>query len=73
MPQLVLVKESISQPINRIMADIRKRDAEQRERERLWKDECNSKGANKDKRERPAQLVIQEVNIDMTNPDSCSE
>ena len=61
-------KESISQPINRIMADIRKRDAEQRERERLWKDECNSKGANKDKRERPAGLVIQEVNIDMTNP-----
>ena len=60
-------KESISQPINRIMADIRKRDAEQRERERLWKDECNSKGANKDKRERPAGLVIQEVNIDMTN------
>ena len=61
-------KESISQPINRIMADIRKRDAEQRERERLWKDECNSKGANKDKRVRPAGLVIQEVNIDMTNP-----
>ena len=61
-------KESVSQPINRIMADIRKRDEEQRERERKWKDECNSKGANKDRRERPAGLVIPEVNIDMTNP-----
>ena len=61
-------KESITQPINRIMADIRLRDAEQRERERLWKDECNRKSSNKDKRERPEGLVIQEVNIDMTNP-----
>ena len=61
-------KESITQPINRIMADIRARDAEQRERERTWKDECNRKGSNKDKRERPEGLVIQEVNIDMTNP-----
>ena len=61
-------KESITQPINRIMADIRARDAEQRERERVWKDECNRKGSNKDKRERPEGLVIQEVNIDMTNP-----
>ena len=61
-------KESITQPINRIMADIRARDAQQRERERQWKDECNRKGSNKDKRERPEGLVIQEVNIDMTNP-----
>ena len=61
-------KECITQPINHIMADIRQRDAEQRARERAWKDECNSKGANKDKRERPEGLVIQEVNIDMTNP-----
>ena len=61
-------KESITQPINHIMADIRARDAEQRERERAWKDECNRKGSNKDKRERPEGLVIQEVNIDMTNP-----
>ena len=61
-------KEAITQPINRIMADIRRRDAEQRERERKWKDECNSKGANKDRCERPEELVIQEVNIDMTNP-----
>lgn len=61
-------KESITQPINRIMADIRAKDAEQRERERAWKDECNRKGSNKDKRERPEGLVIQEVNIDMTNP-----
>ena len=61
-------KECVSQPINHIMADIRLRDAEQRARERAWKDECNSKGANKDRRDRPEGLVIQEVNIDMTNP-----
>ena len=61
-------KECITQPVNRIMADIRRRDAEQRRREKEWKDECNSKGANKDRRERPEGLVIQEVNIDMTNP-----
>ncbi len=61
-------KEAITQPINHIMADIRKRDAEQRERERAWKDECNRKGSNKDRRERPQGLIIQEVNIDMTNP-----
>ena len=61
-------KECITQPINRIMADIRRRDEEQRRREKEWKDECSSKGANKDKRERPEGLVIQEVNIDMTNP-----
>ena len=61
-------KECITQPVNRIMADIRLRDAEQRRREKEWKDECNSKGANKDRRERPEGLVIQEVNIDMTNP-----
>ena len=61
-------KECITQPVNRIMADIRRRDAEQRRREKDWKDECNSKGANKDRRERPEGLVIQEVNIDMTNP-----
>ena len=61
-------KECVSEPINHIMADIRRRDAEQRAREKAWKDECNSKGSNKDKRERPEGLVIQEVNIDMTNP-----
>ena len=61
-------KEAITQPINHIMTDIRKRDAEQRERERAWKDECNRKGSNKDRRERPQGLIIQEVNIDMTNP-----
>ena len=61
-------KECVSDPINHIMADIRTRDAEQRAREKAWKDECNSKGSNKDKRERPEGLVIQEVNIDMTNP-----
>ena len=61
-------KECVSEPINHIMADIRMHDAEQRAREKAWKDECNSKGSNKDKRERPEGLVIQEVNIDMTNP-----
>ena len=61
-------KDCISQPINRIMADIRVRDAENLKREAEWKREVNSKGANKDKRQRPEGLVIQEVDPDMTNP-----
>ena len=61
-------KDCISQPINRIMADIRARDAENLRREAEWKKEVNSKGANKDKRQRPEGLVIQEVDPDMTNP-----
>ena len=61
-------KDCISEPINRIMADIRRRDAENLQREREWKKEINSKGANKDKRQRPEGLVIQEIDADMTNP-----
>ena len=61
-------KDCISEPINRIMADIRERDARNLERERLWKQEVNSRGANKDKRQRPEGLVIQEIDADMTNP-----
>ncbi len=61
-------KDCISQPINHIMADIRLRDAENLKREAEWKREVNSKGSNKDKRQRPEGLVIQEVDPDMTNP-----
>ena len=61
-------KDCISEPINRIMADIRERDARNLERERQWKQEVNSKGANKDKRQRPEGLIIQEIDADMTNP-----
>ena len=61
-------KDCISQPINHIMADIRQRDAENLKREADWKKEVNSKGSNKDKRQRPEGLVIQEVDPDMTNP-----
>ena len=61
-------KDCISEPINRIMADIRRRDEENLRREREWKNEVSSKGANKDKRARPEGLVIQEIDADMTNP-----
>ena len=61
-------KDCISEPINRIMADIRRRDEENLRREREWKQEVTSKGANKDKRQRPEGLVIQEIDADMTNP-----
>lgn len=61
-------KDCISEPINRIMADIRRRDEENLRREREWKNEVSSKGANKDKRVRPEGLVIQEIDADMTNP-----
>lgn len=61
-------KDCITEPINRILADIRRRDSENLRREREWKDEINSKGANKDKRRRPEGLIIQEIDADMTNP-----
>ncbi len=61
-------KDCISEPINRIMADIRRRDEENLRRERQWKDEVSTRGANKDKRKRPEGLVIQEIDADMTNP-----
>ena len=61
-------KDCISEPINRIMADIRRRDAENLQREREWKNEVTSKAANKDKRLRPEGLIIQEIDADMTNP-----
>lgn len=60
-------KDCISEPINRIMADIRRRDAENLEREKAWKKQVNSKGANKDKAERPEGLIIQEIDTDVTN------
>ncbi len=61
-------KDCISEPIDHIMADIRRNDAENMKREKEWKDEVNAKGANKDKRKRPEGLVIQEIDADMTNP-----
>ncbi len=61
-------KDCISEPIDHIMADIRRNDAENMKREKEWKDEINAKGANKDKRKRPEGLVIQEIDADMTNP-----
>lgn len=61
-------KDCISEPIDHIMADIRRQDQENLLREKAWKDELNSKGANKDKRRRPEGLVIQEIDADMTNP-----
>ena len=61
-------KSSVNKPINYIMEDIRKRDAENLKREKEWKEEMIRKGANKDKRKRPDNLVIQEIDADMTNP-----
>ena len=60
-------KNCISEPINRILADIRLRDRENMQREKAWKKEMQTKGANKDKRTRPEGLVIQEIDPDMTN------
>ena len=60
-------KNCISEPINRILADIRQRDRENLQREKEWKKEMQTKGANKDKRQRPEGLVIQEIDPDMTN------
>ena len=61
-------KSSVNRPIDFIMEDIRLRDAENLKREKAWKDEMLRKGANKDKRKRPENLIIQEIDADMTNP-----
>ena len=61
-------KNCVQMPINMIMEDIRKRDRENLKREKEWKDEITRKGANKDKRKRPENLIIQEIDADMTNP-----
>ena len=61
-------KDCISEPIDHIMEDIRQSDAENLRREKEWKNEVNAKGANKDKKQRPEGLVIQEIDADMTNP-----
>ena len=61
-------KSSVNRPIDFIMEDIRQRDAENLKREKAWKDEMLRKGANKDKRKRPENLIIQEIDADMTNP-----
>ena len=61
-------KSSVNKPISYIMEDIRKRDAENLKREKEWKEKMTRKGANKDKRKRPDNLVIQEIDADMTNP-----
>ena len=61
-------KNCVQMPINLIMEDIRKRDKDNLKREKEWKDEVTRKGANKDKRKRPENLVIQEIDADMTNP-----
>ena len=61
-------KSCVQMPISYVMEDIRKRDRENLAREKAWKDEVTRKGANKDKRKRPENLVIQEIDADMTNP-----
>ena len=61
-------KSCVQMPISMIMEDIRKRDMENLQREKEWKEEMMRKGANKDKRKRPDNLIIQEIDADMTNP-----
>ena len=61
-------KNCVQMPINMIMEDIRQRDRENLKREKEWKEEVTRKGANKDKRKRPENLIIQEIDADMTNP-----
>ena len=61
-------KSCVQMPISLIMEDIRKRDMENLKREKEWKDEMMRKGANKDKRKRPENLIIQMIDADMTNP-----
>ena len=60
-------KSSVNTPIDYIMADIRERDEINMEKERKWKRDTQSKGANKDKRQRPEGIVIQCIDADITS------
>ena len=60
-------KSSVNTPIDYIMADIRERDEVSMEKERNWKRETQSRGANKDKRQRPEGIIIQCIDADITS------
>ena len=60
-------KSCVNQPIDYIMADIRERDRLSMEKERNWKRDTQSKGANKDKKQRPEGIIIQEIDPDSTS------
>ena len=60
-------KSSVNTPIDYIMADIRERDEICMEKERNWKRDTQSKGANKDKKQRPEGIVIQGIDADITS------
>ena len=60
-------KSCVNNPIDYIMADIRERDRLSMEKERNWKRDTQSKGANKDKKQRPEGIVIQEIDPDSTS------
>lgn len=60
-------KSCIKKPIDSCMKDIVARDNESREREQQWKEDQNSKAANRKGIERPKDICIQVVDSDMTN------
>lgn len=64
-------KSSIKEPINHILQPIIERDKLARHREKEWAEETNTKGANKEKPERPKDICVQVVDSDMTNAAYC--
>ena len=64
-------KSSIKEPINHILQPIIERDKLARQREKEWAEETNTKGANKEKPERPKDICVQVVDSDMTNAAYC--
>ena len=54
------------QPLTRIIADMKARDEENRKRLKEFNDEFNSKASNKQKPQRPADLIIQTIKSDIT-------
>ena len=60
-------KSCIKKPIDICLKDIIARDALCRQQEQEWKDEQNSKSANKKGTLRPTDICIQVVDSDMTN------
>jgi hypothetical protein len=57
---------STKQPLAHIIADMKQRDEENRRRLKEFNDEFNSKAANKQKPQRPDDLIIQTIKSDIT-------
>ena len=60
-------KSCVDRLVEHILKDIRERDEMNINRENEWKQQCKTRGSNKEKPRRPEGLCIQVMDSDMTN------